>query len=219
MIEKQDGTHWKEQRQVVGDAMIADAKKDIAGDATLRLREIHVLEQLTKPQLWLAAAGQIFFSLSVGFGVILCYASYLKKKDDVVLSGLAASSANEFCEVGLGGLITLPAGVAFLGLAGVAGQGTFGLGFNVLPLVFAKMPAGWLFGACFFFMLFLAAITEFAIHASTRDRISGGGHGHRTQGLGGVARVRSPRSAAGSSRGSARTSRRSTRSISGSAPS
>jgi len=160
VVEKMDGAHWKEDRQVVGDAMIEKAKAEIAGKADMRLREIHVLEQLTKPQLWLAAAGQIFFSLSVGFGVILCYASYLKKKDDVVLSGLSASSANEFCEVGLGGLITLPAGVAFLGLAGVAGQGTFGLGFNVLPLVFAKMPAGWLFGACFFFMLFLAAITS-----------------------------------------------------------
>jgi neurotransmitter:Na+ symporter, NSS family len=160
VIEKQDGEHWKEEKQVVGDVMIAKARSEAAGNASLRVREITVLEQLTKPQLWLAAAGQIFFSLSVGFGVILCYASYLKRKDDVVLSGLAASSANEFCEVGLGGLITLPAGVAFLGLAGVAGQGTFGLGFNVLPLVFSKMPAGWLFGAFFFFMLFLAAITS-----------------------------------------------------------
>jgi SNF family Na+-dependent transporter len=160
VVEKQEGDHWKEQKQVVGETMIAAARAEAAGDATLRLREITVAEQLMKPQLWLAAAGQIFFSLSVGFGVILCYASYLKKKDDVVLSGLSASSANEFCEVGLGGLITLPAGVAFLGLAGVAGQGTFGLGFNVLPLVFAKMPAGWVFGAIFFFMLFLAAITS-----------------------------------------------------------
>lgn len=160
VVERLDGGTWKTERQVVGDPMIARAKSEIAGDATRRVREISVLEQLMRPQVWLAAAGQIFFSLSVGFGVILCYASYLKARDDVVLSGLSASSANEFCEVGLGGLITLPAGVAFLGLAGVAGQGTFGLGFNVLPLVFNKMPAGWLFGAFFFFMLFLAAVTS-----------------------------------------------------------
>lgn len=116
--------------------------------------------QLLNPQLWLAAAGQIFFSLSVGFGVIITYASYLKENNDVVLSGLTATAANEFCEVGLGGLMTLPAGFMFLGAAGIAGQGTFGLGFTVLPHVFGAMPAGNLFGFLFFFLLFLAAITS-----------------------------------------------------------
>ncbi len=125
-----------------------------------RVEQRGVLAQLADPNLWLTAAGQIFFSLSVGFGVILVYASYMKPKDDVVLSGLAASSTNEFCEVALGGLITLPAGVAFLGIAGVAGQGTFGLGFNVLPMVFSAMPLGSLFGAMFFLVLFIAAITS-----------------------------------------------------------
>lgn len=115
---------------------------------------------LKNPQLWLAAAGQIFFSLSVGFGVIITYASYLKRKDDVVLSGLTASAANEFCEVGLGGLITVPAAFIFLGAAGIVGQGTFGLGFNVLPEVFARMPGGQIFASIFFLLLFLAAITS-----------------------------------------------------------
>jgi neurotransmitter:Na+ symporter, NSS family len=115
---------------------------------------------LANPELWLAAAGQIFFSLSVGFGVIITYASYLRRNDDVVLSSLTACSANEFCEVGLGGLITVPAAFMFLGAAGVAGQGTFALGFNVLPEVFARMPAGHLFGSIFFVLLFLAAITS-----------------------------------------------------------
>jgi neurotransmitter:Na+ symporter, NSS family len=115
---------------------------------------------LKNPQLWLAASGQIFFSLSVGFGVIITYASYLRGRDDVVLSGLTATSANEFCEVGLGGLITVPAAFMFLGTAGIVGQGTFGLGFNVLPEVFARMPAGHLFASIFFILLFLAAITS-----------------------------------------------------------
>ncbi len=119
-----------------------------------------VAEGLKNPQLWLAAAGQIFFSLSVGFGAIITYASYLKKKDDVVLSGLTAASANEFCEVGLGGLITVPAAFVFLGAAGIAGQGTFALGFNVLPYVFSQMPAGEFFATIFFLLLFLAAITS-----------------------------------------------------------
>ncbi len=114
---------------------------------------------LGDPQTWLAAAGQIFFSLSVGFGIIVNYASYLRRKDDVVLSGLTAASTNEFFEVCLGGLITIPAAFVFLGATGAVG-GTFGLGFNTLPAVFMYMPAGWLFGFLWFFMLFLAAITS-----------------------------------------------------------
>lgn len=115
---------------------------------------------LRNPQLWLAAAGQIFFSLSVGFGAIITYASYLGRKDDVVLSGLTASACNEFCEVGLGGLITVPAAFVFLGAAGIVGQGTFALGFNVLPHVFAQMPYGDFFATIFYVLLFLAAITS-----------------------------------------------------------
>ena len=46
-------------------------------------RETCVLRQsLANPQMWLEAAGQIFFTLSVGFGIILNYASYLRKDDD-----------------------------------------------------------------------------------------------------------------------------------------
>ena len=119
---------------------------------------------LTNPQTWLAAAGQIFFSLSVGFGVIINYASYLKKKDDVVLSGLTASATNELFEVGFGGLITITASFVFLGTANMIGAvqgGTFGLGFTTLPVVFAHMGAfGNFVGAIWFFMLFLAAITS-----------------------------------------------------------
>ncbi|MEM8680814.1 MAG: hypothetical protein AAGF97_15805, partial [Planctomycetota bacterium] len=114
---------------------------------------------LRNPETWIAAAGQIFFSLSVGFGVIINYSSYLTKKDDVVLSGLTASSMNEFFEVCLGGLISLPAAFIFLG-ATAATFGTFGLGFNALPNVFAQMPFGRFFGFLWFFMLFLAAITS-----------------------------------------------------------
>ena len=116
-------------------------------------------EELKDPQTWLAASGQIFFSLSVGFGVVINYASYLKPKDDVALSGLTATSVNEFFEVCLGGLITIPAAFMFLGVA--AGTfSTFGLGFNALPNVFAQMPYGRFFGFMWFFMLFLAAITS-----------------------------------------------------------
>lgn len=118
-----------------------------------------IAKGLSNPAVWLKASAQVFFTLSVGFGVIITYASYLKPKDDVVLSGLTATSANEFCEVALGGMITVPAAFAFLGASAVAG-GTFALGFNVLPQVFAQMPFGHFFGGCFFLLLFIAAITS-----------------------------------------------------------
>ena len=115
-------------------------------------------------QTWLAAAGQIFFSLSVGFGVIVNYASYMKPKDDVALSGLTASATNELFEVGFGGMITIPAAFVFLGVTGTAAAvstGSFGLGFNTLPVVFAQMgPLGNFVGAAWFLVLFLAAITS-----------------------------------------------------------
>lgn len=116
-------------------------------------------QSLMNAQMWLEAAGQIFFSLSVGFGIVLCYSSYLKPNDDIALSSITASAGNEFCEVALGGLIAIPAAFVFLGPAG-AGGGTFGLGFMTLPNVFAAMPMGRWVGALFFFLLFLAAVTS-----------------------------------------------------------
>jgi len=119
---------------------------------------------LGNAQTWLAAAGQIFFSISVGFGIIINYASYVKQDDDVALSGLTAAATNEVFEVGFGGMITLTASFVFLGLTGTiaaVSTGTFGLGFQTLPVVFAQMGAfGPLVGAVWFFMLFLAAVTS-----------------------------------------------------------
>ena len=118
-------------------------------------------QALQNPKMWMEAAGQIFFSLSVGFGIIITYSSYLRKKDDIALSSVTACAGNGFCEVVLGGLITIPAAVIFLG-ASVAQNppGTFGLGFVTLPLVFEHMPFGQFFGFLFFFLLFLAAVTS-----------------------------------------------------------
>ena len=118
-------------------------------------------ESLKNPEIWLAAAGQIFFSLSVGFGIIITYASYLQRDDDIALSSVTACAGNGFCEVVLGGLITIPAAVVFLGSEVAQNPpGTFGLGFVTLPLVFEHMPLGQFFGFLFFFLLFLAAVTS-----------------------------------------------------------
>ena len=121
-------------------------------------------EALARPQTWLAAAGQIFFSLSVGFGIIMTYASYTKKDDDIALSSVSAASGNGFFEVALGGMIVIPAAFIFLGPESIISAGekasSLSLGFLALPGVFEYMPAGHFFGGLFFFLLFIAAITS-----------------------------------------------------------
>ena len=118
---------------------------------------------LKSAKVWLEAAGQIFFTLSVGIGVILTYASYLKKGEDVVLSGLSASATNEFAEVILGGSIVITAAFVFFGPAdikSISQSGVFNLGFVTMPLVLNKLPFPALFGFFWFFLLFLAGITS-----------------------------------------------------------
>jgi SNF family Na+-dependent transporter len=113
--------------------------------------------------VWLEAAGQIFFTLSVGIGVILTYASYLSKGDDVVLSGLTAASTNELAEVILGGSIVIPAAFVFFGpldIQSIARSGVFNLGFVTMPLVLNKLPVAQIFGFIWFSLLFLAGITS-----------------------------------------------------------
>lgn len=120
-------------------------------------------DRLNEPRIWLAAAGQIFFTLSVGMGSIHAYASYLKPKDDIVLSGLSTGLLNEFAEVGLGGSIAIPAAAAFFGITlttQIASAGAFDLGFVSMPLIFEQIPLGYIFGTLWFLLLFLAGITS-----------------------------------------------------------
>jgi NSS family neurotransmitter:Na+ symporter len=123
-------------------------------------RQIFVLLDV---QTWLEAAGQVFFTLSLGFGAIQCYASYLRENDDVVLSGLATTSTNEFAEVIMGGSIAIPAATAFFGVAStqiIASQGSFYLGFTSMPAIFGFLPGGNFLGFLWFILLFLAAFTS-----------------------------------------------------------
>ncbi|QIB25951.1 sodium-dependent transporter [Caloranaerobacter azorensis] len=106
----------------------------------------------------LAAAGQIFFTLSIGMGIIANYASYLKPDDDVVVSSLATISLNEFAEIILGGTAVIPIAYAFLGPEGV-NKGV-GLSFIALPNVFRSMAGGQIFGALWFLLLFFAGFTS-----------------------------------------------------------
>jgi SNF family Na+-dependent transporter len=125
--------------------------------------------RLGQASVWLVAAGQIFFTLSLGQGIIATYASYLRERDDVALNGLTTSMTNEFAEVILGGTIAIPVAVAFFGVAEtqlIAQNGAFDLGFRALPVVFQKLPLGQLFGAMWFFLLFIAGITSSVAMAS-----------------------------------------------------
>ena len=118
---------------------------------------------LKDASVWLAAAGQMFFTLSVGMGSIMAYASYLRAQDDVALSSLTANSTNEFFEVVLAGSIVIPATFIFFGAAGtmeVAQGGSFNLGFVTMPLIFNQMTGGPIIGFLWFFLLFMAGVTS-----------------------------------------------------------
>lgn len=117
---------------------------------------------LKNAQMWIDATGQIFFSLSVGFGLIVTYASYVKEDDDIALSATTSAAGNVFCEISLAGMTIVPAAFIFLGAQAVSeiGGSSLGLGFVTLPHVFAEMPAGRFFGFLFFALLFLAAVTS-----------------------------------------------------------
>lgn len=129
-------------------------------DKVVAEQHISLLQGLMNPELWIAAAGQIFFSLSIGFGTVLTYASYVGKRQDIALTAVTANAANEAVEVGVAGMMIVPAAVSLLGVVAAAGASTFGLGFTVLPEVFAAMPGGQIFGTLFFGLLFLAAVAS-----------------------------------------------------------
>jgi len=121
------------------------------------------LSGLTSPRVWLAAAGQIFFTLSLGFGAIITYASYVKKDEDIALDGLSTASLNEFAEVVFGSTIAIVSAVIFFGPDGageVASGGAFKLGFISMPAIFSNMAGGRFFGFLWFLLLFFAGLTS-----------------------------------------------------------
>lgn len=129
-------------------------------DVIIKEQHITLWKGLCNPEMWITAAGQIFYSLSIGFGIVCSYASYVRRRKDIALGSLTANAANEVAEVGLAGMMIIPAAVSLLGVAAAAGTSTFGLGFNVLPQVFANMPGGQFFGTLFFVLLSIGAITS-----------------------------------------------------------
>ena len=119
-------------------------------------------DSLTNPKVWLAAAGQIFFTLSVGMGTIQCYASYVRSKDDIALNAVSAGFMNEFVEVVLGSLIVIPIAAGYLGVDWLKENAGFGMAFQTMPYLFEQWgPAlSVIAGVMWFGLLFFAGITS-----------------------------------------------------------
>ncbi len=102
-----------------------------------------------------AALGQAFFSLSLGFGTIMTYASYVDKKENTLFQSVATASSDLVFAL-VAGTAIMPAVFAF----GISPQSGPGLVFETLPYVFGQMPAGGFIAILFFVALLVAAITS-----------------------------------------------------------
>lgn len=118
---------------------------------------------LTDTSVWAAAFGQIFFSLSVGFGIMITYASYVGRRTDMTGSGLVVGLSNSGFELlaGIGvfaalGFMAQASGVA---VDEVATEG-LGLAFVAFPAIISEAPAGAFLGVLFFGCLVLAGVTS-----------------------------------------------------------
>ena len=102
-----------------------------------------------------AALGQAFFSLSLGFGTIMTYASYVDKKENIMFQS-SATAISDLMFALIAGLAIMPAVFSF----GLNPQSGPGLVFETLPYVFSKMPAGGVIAILFFVSLLVAAVTS-----------------------------------------------------------
>lgn len=103
----------------------------------------------------LSALGQAFFSLSVGMGILLTYASYIPKSDNLTSISLKVIITDTLVAI-LAGIAILPAVFSFH----IDPQAGPGLVFLTLPKVFQGLPAGQLWATLFFILLTFAALTS-----------------------------------------------------------
>ncbi|WP_304507143.1 sodium-dependent transporter [Anaerotignum sp.] len=104
---------------------------------------------------FLVALGQAFFSLSLGMGVMITYASYLSK-DDNLISNTGVVCVLDTCVALFAGFMIIPAVFATGIDPGMGG----GFAFATLAGVFNSIPGGTIFGLLFYALLFFAAITS-----------------------------------------------------------
>ena len=102
-----------------------------------------------------AALGQAFFSLSLGFGTIMTYTSYVDKKENILFQS-TATAVSDLMFALIAGVAIMPAVFAF----GLNPQSGPGLVFETLPYVFGQMPAGGVVAILFFLALLVAALTS-----------------------------------------------------------
>lgn len=119
---------------------------------------------LGNPNVWIAAYSQIFFSLSIAFGIMITYASYRRRRSNLTAPGLVVAFANSSFELlaGIGvfatlGFFAFQQGVAVGDLDGLTGVG---LSFMTFPAIISQMPGGPIFGALFFGSLVMAGFTS-----------------------------------------------------------
>ncbi|MBE1877053.1 sodium-dependent transporter [Myceligenerans pegani] len=119
---------------------------------------------LRNADVWIAAYGQIFFSLSIAFGIMITYASYRRRRGNLTSPGLVVAFANSGFELfaGIGvfaslGFLAGQQAVAVGDLEGITGPI---LSFVTFPALVSQMPAGSLFGALFFGSLVMAGFTS-----------------------------------------------------------
>ncbi|WFP16003.1 sodium-dependent transporter [Citricoccus muralis] len=122
-------------------------------------------EALTHPGVWVAAYGQIFFSLSVGFGIMITYSSYLKRRTNLTGSGLVVGFSNSGFEVlagiGVFSALGFMAQASGVGITDVVDAG-IGLAFIAFPALISEAPGGLgpLIGVLFFGSLVFAGFTS-----------------------------------------------------------
>ncbi|MEA1890731.1 MAG: sodium-dependent transporter [Pseudomonadota bacterium] len=104
----------------------------------------------------LTAMGHAFFTLSLGMGAIMMYGSYLPENASIARTSIIISIADTGIAL-LAGLAIFPIVFSFPELAPGAGPGLI---FQTLPLAFAQMPGGQIFGALFFVLIVVAAWTS-----------------------------------------------------------
>lgn len=135
---------------------------------------------LTDPKVWVAAYGQIFFSLSIGFGIMVTYSSYLKNKTDLTGSGAVVGFANSSFEllagIGVFAALGFMATAAGTQVSEVATSG-IGLAFIAFPTIISQAPGGTLIGILFFGSLLFAGFTSMisiveVIVAGVEDKFS-----------------------------------------------
>ncbi len=118
---------------------------------------------LSETGVWVAAFGQIFFSLSVGFGIMITYASYVGRRADMTGSGLVVGFANSGFEllagIGVFAALGFMASSSGTDVSEVATDG-LGLAFIAFPTIINEAPAGALIGVLFFGSLVIAGITS-----------------------------------------------------------